>query len=51
MAEAFNTTIVLSGDDALRFREYDRNPWQHETPQSREDARRAREIARALKFQ
>lgn len=50
MAEPFNTTIILSGVEAERFLEYDRNPWKYETPRSREASRRAREIAKTLKL-
>jgi len=50
MAEPFNTTIRLKNEDARRFREYDNNPWNHENDRSRAAAKRAQELAKALKF-
>ena len=46
MAEPFNTSITLTKDDARRFREYDNDPFQYETEQSRAAAARARELAK-----
>ncbi len=50
MAGPFNTTIILKNEDARRFREYDNNPWDHENDLSRAAAKRAQELAKALKF-
>jgi hypothetical protein len=50
MAEPFNTTIILKKEDAVRFREYDHNPWNHENDRSRAAAKRAQELAKALQF-
>ena len=50
MAEPFNTTIILKNEDARRFREYDNNPWNHENDRSRAAAKRAQELAKAIKF-
>lgn len=48
MAEHFNTAIVLEGEDARKFREYEKNPWVNETKASLESAKRARAIASNL---
>ena len=50
MAEPFNTTIILKNEDAVRFREYDNNPWKNENDRSRAAAKRARALAKGLKF-
>ncbi len=50
MVEPFNTTIILNGEEARRFREYDNNPWSNENDRSRAAALRARELAKTLKF-
>jgi len=50
MAEPFNTTIILKNDDARRFHEYDKNPWQNETPRSQAAAQRARDIAKSIRL-
>lgn len=50
MAEPFEVDVILTGEAARRFREYDANSWAHETEESQEIARRAREIVEKYKY-
>jgi hypothetical protein len=50
MAEPFNTSIELHGEDARRFHEYDQDPFKFENAQSRDAAKRARVIAAKIRL-
>jgi hypothetical protein len=50
MAEPTENDFFLSGMDAKKFLEYDKNPWKHETEESRKPIRAARDLVEKSKY-
>lgn len=50
MAEPFNTTIRLHGEDARRFHNYDNNPSKYQSEKGRKAAKRAQAIASRIRL-